>query len=474
MNGQEQSERKRHQMINQPVERLVVTLAIPTILSMLVSSVYNMADTFFVSRLGTSATGAVGICFSVMAVIQAIGFTFGQGAGNTVSRLLGRQDRDEAVKVASTGFFSAFGLSALLAVIGSFFVVPLVRLLGATETITPYAADYLRYLFIGMPFISSSFVLNNLLRYQGNAAYAMVGIMTGAVLNIALDPLLIYTFDLGVGGASLATAISQLVSFVILLIQSTRGGNITPSLRHFSWQPGIHLTILKNGAPTLLRQGLASVAAIVLNTSASAFGDAAIAAMAIVSRVLMFGLSALLGFGQGFQPVCGFNYGAGRYDRVNKAFWFSVKITTSILVVFSLVGLLVAPEVIAFFQKEDPEVIRIGAAALRYHLLALPLLSFTILAMMMTQTIGASAKASVLALARQGMFFVPLVYVLPRLIGIPGLQISQPISDVLSFLLSLILTIPLLKSLAKPVAVSAPEDSLPAVNLQQARQSCKK
>ncbi|MDD2440775.1 MAG: MATE family efflux transporter, partial [Eubacteriales bacterium] len=268
------------------------------------------------------------------------------------------------------------------------------------------------------------------------------------ILNIALDPLLIYTFEMGVGGAALATAISQMISFAILMLQSARGGNILPSLRHFSLSPALHAAIIKNGSPTLLRQGLASIAAIVLNTSAGPFGDAAIAAMSIVTRVLMFGLSALLGFGQGFQPVCGFNYGAGRYDRVRRAFWFSVRSSTLVLLLLSLAGLIFAPQIIALFRADDPEVIRIGTAALRFQCVTLPLLSFTILAMMMTQTIGASAKASVLALARQGLFFVPLVLVLPHIIGVTGIQISQPISDLFSFSLSLILTIPILRDMA--------------------------
>jgi len=434
-------------MTHEPVDRLIISLAIPSILSMLVSAMYNMADTYFVSRLGTSATGGVGICFSVMAIVQAIGFTFGQGSGNNIARLLGSQDRESAVTVASTGFFTAFGLSTVLAVLGSFFVTPLVFFLGATDTIAPFAADYLRYLFLGMPFIASSFVLNNLLRYQGSAAYALVGILAGAVLNIGLDPLLIFTFRMGVGGAALATSISQIVSFCILLIQSGRGGNFRPSLRHFSRDPALHLRIVKNGSPSMLRQGLASVAAILLNTSAAVYGDAAVAAMSIVSRVFMFAISALLGFGQGFQPVCGFNYGAGLFDRVRRAFWFCVRLSTIVLLVLAAVGLLFAPQIMALFRKDDLQVIQIGTLALRSQFAVLPLSSFTILAMMLTQTIGISGKASVLALARQGLFFVPFVLVLPRLIGILGVQISQPVSDIFAFILSMIITLPVLHEL---------------------------
>lgn len=433
---------------------------------MLVSSIYNMADTYFVSRLGTSATGGVGICFSVMAIIQAIGFTFGQGSGNNIARLLGSQNRESAIQVASTGFFTAFGLSAALAVIGSFFVTPLVFFLGATDTIAPYAADYLQFLFLGMPFIASSFVLNNLLRYQGSAAYALIGILAGAVLNIGLDPLLIFTFRMGVGGAALATSISQIVSFCILLIQSGRGGNFRPSPRHFSRDPALHLRIVKNGSPSMLRQGLASVAAILLNTSAAVYGDAAVAAMSIVTRVFMFAISAMLGFGQGFQPVCGFNYGAGLFDRVRKAFWFCVRSSTIILTVLGAAGLVFAPQIMALFRKEDLLVIQIGALALRSQFLVLPLSGFTILAMMLTQTIGISGKASVLALARQGLFFVPLVLVLPRLIGILGVQISQPISDIFAFVLSMIITLPVLRDLkARPTG----EHFIPARDIDVSR-----
>ena len=450
---------KRYRMTHEPVERLVISLAIPSIASMLISAIYNMADTFFVSRLGTSATGGVGICFSVMAIIQAIGFTFGQGSGNTISRLLGHGDRDEAKVILSTGFFTAFGLSAVLAFIGSFFVTPLVQFLGATETIAPYAADYLRYLFLGMPFIASSFVLNNLLRYQGSAAYGMIGIMAGAFLNIVLDPIFIFTLDLGVGGASLATAISQFVSFTILLIQSGRGVNILPSFKHFSYDFRVHMGILKNGFPTLLRQGLASIAAIVLNKSAAPFGDAAIAAVTIVMRVFIFSISAMLGFGQGFQPVCGFNYGAGRHDRVRQAFWFSVRVSAIVLASLSVFGLIFAPQIMAIFRKEDLAVIQIGTLALRALFLVLPLSSFTILSMMMTQTIGKSGTASFLSLTRQGLFFVPLILILPRFIGVLGIQISQPLSELFSFLLTVVMTLPILRELKKaPAPVSELDD----------------
>lgn len=307
---------KYRQMIEDPIPRLICTLAIPTIISMLITSVYNMADTFFVGKIGTSATGAVGVVFSLMAIFQAVGFTFGIGSGNFVSRLLGGRDKEQAEHVAATGFYTAFAVGVLLMVLGFIFLDPLMRVLGATDTILPYARDYARYILLGAPFITSSFVLNNLLRFQGSAMYAMVGITAGGVLNILLDPLFIFVFDMGTGGAALATVLSQIVSFTILLVHSSRGGNIAMDPRKV--QPSVRLygEILRGGMPSFYRQVIASIAVIALNLSAGPYGDAAIAAMSIVSRVMMFALAALIGFGQGFQPVCGFNYGARRYDRV--------------------------------------------------------------------------------------------------------------------------------------------------------------
>jgi putative MATE family efflux protein len=436
-------------MTQTPVPKLVSTLAVPTIISMLITSFYNMADTFFVSKIGTSATGAVGVVFSLMAVIQAMGFLFGHGSGNYISRQLGQQQTEDAARMAATGFFSALIAGAIFSVTGLIFLKPLVRLLGATETILPYAMDYAGYILIGAPYMAASLVLNNQLRFQGSAFYSMIGLGTGAILNIALDPLFIFVLQMGVGGAALATIISQLVSFVLLLIGCTRGGNLTIKLRNFT--PKLHYfkNILRGGLPSLCRQGLASVATICLNRAAGGYGDAAIAAMSVVSRITMFANSALIGFGQGFQPVCGFNYGAKLYARVREAFWFCVKLGTVFLLVMAALGLIFSPQLIGIFQKDDPAVMTIGTLALRLQCVTFPLNAWITMCSMMLQTIGKAAKASVLSMARQGLFFLPAILILPMCFGLLGVQISQPVADVASFILAIPLGMSILREMQR-------------------------
>ena len=429
-------------MTTYPVEKLVGRLAIPTIITMLVTAFYNMADTFFVGQLNnTSATGAVGVVFSFMAIIQAVGFFFGQGSGNAVSRLLGQERTEEAEHMAAVGFFSAFVGGLLIAVLGLCFLEPLARMLGSTETILPYAKEYLGIILVGAPFMTSSLVLNNLMRYQGNAFFSMLGIGTGAVLNVALDPLFIFTFHMGVSGAALATVLSQLVGFSVLLFSCTRRDNLRIRLRQFrpKWQD--YRAVLQGGFPTLCRQGLSSVSTIVLNLVAGfCGGDAAIAAMTVASKVTHFAFSAVLGFGQGFQPVCGFNYGAGKYDRVKRAFWFCVRFATAFLVVASIAGAIFAPRLAGLFSH-DPEVVRLGAITLRLQCISFPLTAWITLSTMFLQNIGKVGRASFLSMARQGIFFIPLALMLPRLLPlvIPGvvpmlgLQLAQPLADVITF-----------------------------------------
>ncbi len=424
-------------MTSQPIRPLILRLAAPTIVSMLVTSLYNMADTFFVGKIGTSATAAVGVVFSLMAVIQALGFTFGHGSGNYISRKLGAKDNESAEAMASTGFFSALAAGFIVMALGLIFLDPLVQLLGATPTILPYARDYTRLILLGSPFMISSLVLNNQLRFQGSASYAMVGITSGAVLNVALDPLFIFVFDMGVAGAALATSLSQIVGFCLLLAGTHRGSNIPIRLRAFRPAFARYREILRGGLPSLCRQGLGSVATIALNLAAGPYGDAAIAAMSIVSRVMQFAMSAVLGFGQGFQPVCGFNYGAKLYGRVREAFFFCLRISFVILVALSALGFAFAPRVIEIFRKADPVVVQIGAAALRCQCVLFPFVSYITMTNMMLQTIGQSLKASVLAAARQGLFFLPVILILPRALGMPGLLISQPVADLCTLILAL-------------------------------------
>jgi putative MATE family efflux protein len=435
-------------MTTKPVEALVLRLAGPSLAIMMISAMYNMADTYFVGSLGTSATAALGIAFSLMALIQAVGFFFGQGAGSFIARALGAQDSENASRMAATGFFSSFIAGALIAAAGLVFLTPLCAFLGATPTIMPYARQYLWFILLGAPFMASSLTQNNLLRFQGSSFYGMVGMISGAVLNVGLDPLFIFGLDMGVSGAALATMLSQMLSCGILFFVSCRQkGNIRIYLRNFSPRWGAYREMLRGGLPSLLRQGIASVAVVFLNRAAGGFGDAVIAAVSIVNRVVLFATAALLGFGQGFQPVCGFNYGAKHYDRVKKAFWFCMKICSSTLLVFAILGFIFAPEIIALFRRDDPEVIRLGTLALRVYCFPFPLLGWVILNNMMMQTCGKAVSASILALARQGLFLVPLVFLLVPWLGVLGIQIAMPLADLCTFLLSIPLGVRILRGM---------------------------
>ena len=440
-------EEKYIKMTTPPVERLICRLAVPCIVSMLVTAFYNMADTYFVGMLkSNAATGAVGVVFSVMAVIQAVGFFFGQGSGNYISRELGKKHYAQASQMASTGFFSALATGLVICILGQLFLKPLALFLGSTETILPYTQAYLRVILFGAPWMCASFVLNNQLRFQGSASYGMVGIVTGAIVNIILDPILIFGMDLGVAGVGWATIISQLLSFCLLLLGTRRGGNIRIRLRNFRFSGHYYLWIFKGGVPSLARQSLASVATICLNNAARGYGDAAIAAMGVVQRITMFGASAMLGFGQGFQPVCGFNYGAELYARVRRGFWFCVKISTGCLLVISALGYVFAPRLIALF-RDDAQVIVYGSAALRYQCITMCLHGWVVMSNMMQQSMGKTVPATFLSVARQGLFFIPLVWILNACWGLTGIQLTQPMADAITFLCAVPIQLQVLRNM---------------------------
>ena len=441
-------EKRTQMMLEAPVSRVIPRLAIPTIISMLITAIYNMADTFFVSQIGTSASGAVGVIFSAMAIIQAVSFMMGMGTGTNVSQALGAGDEERARRYASVGFFSAFGVGVVLAALGLSNIDALVRFLGATETIAPYAKDYATYIFYATPFMMCSFVMNNLLRFEGLAIYGMVGITTGGILNMLLDPLFIFGFGMGTSGAAIATAISQFVSFTILLLMcNTKPDAITIHPRNFKPTPAMYGRILYVGFPSLGRQGIASISTILLNTAAGVYGDAAIAAMSIVTRFIMFINSSIIGFGQGFQPVCGFSYGAGRYSRVREAYWFCVKVATALLIVLACAAMLFSGQIVAIFRRDDAEVIRIGTLALRLQLATLPLWGFIVMSNMLTQSIGYGAWATLLSIARQGIFLIPSLLVLPVVLGLTGIQIAQPISDLCTLVLTMAIMYSVLRKL---------------------------
>jgi len=438
---------KYNRMIETPVERLVCSLAIPTISIMLISAIYNITDTYFVGWIGTEATAAVGVSFSLMMFIQAMGFFFGQGSGNYISRQFGAQNWDAASIMAVTGFLSSIIAGILLMTLGLIFLEPFARFLGATEAILPYTCDYLFYTLIGAPWMMGAVVLNNLLRFQGSAVYSMAGMISGAVLNIVLDPLLIFGFDMGVSGAALATLISQFVSLCLLLAGCFLMGNIRINPSKFSTRTVFYKEIVRGGLPSLFRQGFSSIATICMNHVAGGFGIAVIAAVSIVQRVTIFANYALIGFGQGFQPVCGFNYGAKRYDRVKMAFWFCVKVSAVVLLLLATVGYIFAPHIIAVFRRDDPDVIRIGTLALQLQCITFPLMSWVVLNNMMLQTIGKAFKASLLAIASQGLFLLPMLFILAPRLGVFGIQLSQPISNIATFILATPLGLGVLKEM---------------------------
>ena len=435
-------------MLEQPVQRIIPRLAFPAIISMLITAIYNMADTYFVSQISTSASGAVGVTFSAMAMVQAVAFMMAMGAGNNISQHLGRGEMDKAQEYAACSFFATFAMGLAIMVLGNLNLDFVVRFLGATETIAPYAKDYARYIFFAAPFMMCSFTLNNFLRSSGLSSYAVIGITAGGVLNIVLDPIFIFVMDMGIAGAAIATAVSQLVSFSILLvISNTRTDAITVTIRAFRFNGTTFYKIFSTGFPSLARQGIASISTIVLNKMAGPYGDAAIAAMSIVMRYVMFLNSAVIGFGQGFQPVCGFSYGAGKYKRVKEALFFSMKVTTCILLTLAIVSAIFSGHIIALFRKEDAEVIRIGTLALRMHLSTMPLWGAIIMSNMMTQTIGYSVEATITAIARQGVFLIPALLILPHFLDLTGVMIAQPIADICTLFLCIFVARRVLKDL---------------------------
>ena len=425
-------------MTTAPIPHLIFSLAIPSIISMLITSFYNTADTYFVCKINTEATAAVGINFAVMSIIQALGFFFGQGSGNYISRLLGAQEEKEAAKVASTGFFCAFFAGCVVAAFGLFFSDRLAVFMGSTPTILPYAKSYMSIILLGAPVMMTALVMNNQLRFQGSAAYGMVGIVSGGMLNVVLDPILMFVFNMGIAGAAWATIVSQAISLGILLWMSHKGGNLQIHWNKF--EPNVERIreIVAGGAPSLFRQGFGSIGTIVLNVAAGAFGDAAIAAMSIVTRLSFFAGAAMVGFGQGYQPVCGFNFGAGIFKRVREGFKFSFTVMFCFTLCVSILGNIYADHIIQVF-RDDPAVIEIGTWGLKAQTFTFALTSLVVITNMTLQTTKHTTGAIIVAAARRGLFLIPALFVLPRLWGIKGLIWCQCVSDICAFLVAFIL-----------------------------------
>ena len=449
MTSDDRSALQFRRMTETPIPQLVLSLAAPTILSMLITSIYNLADTFFVGQISTSASGAVGVVSSLMAIIQALGFMLGHGAGTIISRSLGSRDTTAATRFASTSFFTALVFGVVLAVAGLGTLPHFMMLLGSTETILPHACAYARPILIAAPLMISSLVMNNILRYEGKASFAMIGLVTGGVLNIALDPLFMFVFGLGTAGAGIATALSQSISFCILLSMFLRGKTVSQfRLSAVTREARDFGRILLGGAPSFGRQGLNSIGGMLLNLAARSYGDAAVAGMSIVSRIFMFIISVAIGVGQGLQPVASFNYGARKYRRVRQAAIFTIEAAFCMLVV--LVGLCwVNGDALVRLFRDDPAVTAVALPAFHYQCLAMLLQPIIVVANMTFQSVGASGRATFLACCRQGVFFIPLILILPRTHGLFGVEICQPIADVLTFLVSLPFLIAFLQQLGR-------------------------
>lgn len=436
-------------MTTDPVCPLIVRLAVPTIISMLITAVYNTADTYFVSQLNKSASGAVGIVMPLMALIQAVGFTLGMGAGSNISRLLGEKQNEKACEYGSKALFAAIALGAVITGVCFIFFEDLLLLLGSTDTILPFARDYAFYILCAAPLFTALFVLNNILRGEGKAFFSMMGVAAGGLLNIIIDPIFINNLSLGIAGAAIATAISQLVSVVILLVPFIfKKTIIRLSFSKLFRNTGVYLQILRIGLPSLLRQGLASLATILLNNSAANISDAAVSAMTIVTKVSMMINSAFIGFGQGFQPVVGYNHGAGLHDRVRRAFMFTLAVGTGLLTVLGIATWIFAERIMNAFI-DDSEVVKIGIAALRAQCIATPFMAPGIVTNMVLQSVGKAFGASVLSSARQGLFFIPLILTLPHFFGTQGLIWSQPVADLLTLVAAIPFGVIFLKNLKK-------------------------
>lgn len=436
----ETKEQQYIRMTTTPVGKLIITLGIPTTISMLVTNIYNLVDTYFVSTLGNSASGAVGVVFALMGLIQAFGFTFGMGSGSILSRKLGKGNVEGARVTASTGFTMAFLCGVCILFLGLMFISPLMILLGSTETILPFATEYARFILIAAPAMTCSCVLNNVLRYEGKAMFSMFGLVAGAILNILGDFIFMEILGIGIAGAGLSTMLSQYVSVVVLLMPFLKK-QVQTRIRFslISRNGKDYLEIFSVGFPSLLRQGLTSISTMSLNWCAAPFGDVAIAAMSIVSRVMNFLFCIAIGIGQGFQPVAAFNYGAEKYDRVKKAFQFMLLSSMSVMLITGSIGFIFAEPIVRKF-RDDPEVVAIGVRALRITVPALFILPISTAGNMLCQSIGKAKQASFLASTRSGLFYIPVMMIASHVAGLAGIQMSQIIADIFA----VCVTIPIL------------------------------
>lgn len=431
------SEMQHDRMLFTPMPRLILGLSAPSVASMLVTVVYNTADTWFVSQISTSASAAVGVVFAIMAIIQAVGYGLGTGSGSLISRKLGEKKNDEAESFAASAFFAALLFGFMVSVIGLTFLKPLLRLLGASDTMLPYACDYAKYILLSAPVMCASFALNNALRAEGEAILSMWGLCIGGILNMALDPLLMFKCGFGISGAGIATAISQCVSFLILLLVMQFGNSIIRiSWENVSRSLSTYVLILSTGFPTICRQGMSSVASALLNVQAVAYGDAAVAAVTIANKIYLLIRNVILGIGQGFQPVAGYNFGAGNLHRTKEAFRFTCILGTVVCMIAAVLTAYYSTQLVGWF-RDDAVVIEIGRVTVLFFCAVMPFMAYSTFVNQMYQCLGFKIPATFLASCRQGVFFIPIILIAPMIFGLRGVQCAQPLSDFCTFLISI-------------------------------------
>ena len=423
-------------MTKTPLTKLIVSLGIPTTISMLVTNVYNMVDTYFVGTLGESQQAATGILFTLQAIIQAVSFMLGQGSGTLVSKALADKNQKEASEYASTGFFSGIAIGIVFMVVGLLTLEPLLMALGSTDTILPYAKQYGLCVLLSCPVVMGSFVLNNDLRYEGKAFYAMIGLILGSVINIFGDWLLVVKIPLGVLGAGIATAVSQYISFFVLLYLFSKNCQSKLHLKYISKNKAVYFEITRVGFPALIRQGLSSISSGLLNNLTRPYGDSAIAAMSIVNRFSAFVMCVGLGIGQGYQPVASFNYQAKEYKRVKKGLLITMGIGAVLITCLSIPGVIFAENIVYLFQK-SPDVAKIGVFALRCACIGVTFLALSVPVNMLYQSTRQAELSSFLSLMRSGLMFIPTLIITTKLYGITGIQVSQPLADMLTGLVSI-------------------------------------
>lgn len=430
------ADEKFHEMTEAPVRPLIMSLAAPSIVSNLITSVYNLTDTFFVSGLGTAASGAIGISFVAMTAIQAVGFYFGQGTGSAISRYLGARNREKACVVATTGLACTLLFGLVIAVVGNLLIDPICLAAGSTTTILPYARTFVGIILMGAPFMCSTLMLNMQLRFEGEAAFAMVAVATGAVLNMGITPLLIYAVGLGIAGSAISTVICEGISLCLLVHQMQKAG-ITPLSPRWLRKPTLALAreINNGGVPSFVRQVMLGVATTLLNGAARPFGDAAIAGLAIVQRICGFGNYVQIGMGQGFQPIIGYNYGAHKYGRIREGYHEATRMALVAVWTIGVFTCAFAPQLIAFFNP-DPEVVEVGTLTLRLESFTMALAGNAMITNFLLQTTGRMWRATLLGACRLGLVLGPVVLVLSSTFGLLGVQLAQPVTDLIVGLIS--------------------------------------